>query len=189
MHAEPPDLTSRPEPTGLHIRDGHVADAEAVEAVHYASREAVYDGRVVDWPPPGPDREGRIERWKEWLADPQISSVVGEAGGEIVGFCTIRPSEDEGAGEDVAEMPTLYVRPDAWHVGYGRGLCEAGLEKARRRGFRTLTLWVLEVNERARDFYKEFGFVPDGATKVEEMTTERLIAFRYRIALTGPTPP
>lgn len=171
------------EPGTLRLRAGRVADAEAVEAVHYASREAVYAGRVADWPPPGPDREGRIERWKTWLGDPEVSSIVAEVDGRIAGFCTIRPSRDEDASGDTAEMPTLYVRPDAWHRGYGRTLCRAGLERARERGFTTLTLWVLEVNRRARDFYKSFGFVPDGATKVDEHTRERLVAYRYRMGL------
>lgn len=168
----------------MRIRDGEVADAEAVEAVHYASREAVYAGEVADWPPPGPDREGRIERWEEWLADPEIGCVVGEEDGEIVGFCTIRASQDEDASPRTAEMPTLYVHPAAWHRGHGQALCEAALRRARKQGFETLTLWVLEMNERARAFYKEFGFKPDGGTKVDEATIERLVAFRYRIDLT-----
>ena len=78
-------------PSGpLRIRDGSVADAEQIEAVHWKSREAVYAGRVADWPPVGPDRAGRIDRWKRWLSDPGIVCLVGESGGEIVGFCTVR---------------------------------------------------------------------------------------------------
>lgn len=172
------------EPATLDIRDGEVADAKAVETVHYASREAVYAGEVADWPPPGPDREGRIERWKDWLADPEISCVVGEVEGEIIGFCTIRPSQDDDADAQTAEMPTLYVHPDVWHQGHGQALCVAALERARQRGFEVLTLWVLEINERARAFYREFGFHPDGGTTVDELTIERLVAFRYRIDLT-----
>lgn len=187
MRSERSEAGGSSEPGILRIREGRVADAEAVEAVHYAAREAVYAGKVADWPPPGPDREGRIERWKEWLADPEISCVVGDVDGEIVGFCTIRPSHDEDAGPKTAEMPTLYVRPDDWHRGYGQGLCLAALRRARQRGFEVLTLWVLEMNERARAFYREFGFHPDGGTKVDELTVERLVAFRYRIDLTGPT--
>ncbi|MDX1492521.1 MAG: GNAT family N-acetyltransferase [Longimicrobiales bacterium] len=165
------------------LRPGVVADAEAIEAVHYASREAVYAGRVADWPPPGPDRPGRIRRWQQWLSDPEISALVADDGGHIVGFCTIRPSQDEDVPPSTAEMPTLYIRPDYWHRGLGRSLCQAALDLASQAGFEILTLWVLEMNQRARRFYEIFGFEADGATKVDELTTERLVALRYRIAL------
>ncbi|NNL31027.1 MAG: GNAT family N-acetyltransferase, partial [Gemmatimonadetes bacterium] len=183
MHATRFDGRGSSEPRDLQLRDGTVHDAEAVEAVHYSSREAVYAGRTADWPPPGPDRRGRIERWRAWLADNDISGLVAEQKGEVVGFCTIRPSEDDDATDRVAEMPTLYVRPDYWHRGLGRVLCEAGLGRAQARGFRELTLWVLEMNDRARDFYQKVGFTADGATKVDELTSERLVALRYRIDL------
>ena len=183
MQAERSGDRGSSEPGTPHLRDGRVDDAEDVEAVHYSSREAVYAGKVADWPPPGPDRTGRVERWRAWLADPEISSIIAEIDGEIVGFCTIRPSQDEDASDDTAEMPTLYIRPDVWHRGIGRVLCQACVDRARERGFETLTLWVLEVNGRARAFYKAFGFVPDGATKVDELTVERLVAFRYRMRL------
>lgn len=161
-----------------------MSDAEAVEGVHYDSREAVYKSRVADWPPPGPGRKGRVERWEQWLADPDISCLVGEVDGEIVGFSTIRPSAEDDADGRTAEMPTLYVRPDSWRRGYGRALCDAALQRARVRGFGTLTLWVVEVNEPAAAFYEALGFTFDGATRVDELPRERLMARRYRIDLT-----
>lgn len=186
-----PAMTSEsPGPTGaafpleaIELRDGSVEDAEAIEAVHYASREAVYLGRVADWPPAGPDRAGRVARWREWLASPDIGCTVAVAGDTIVGFCTVRRSQDEDAGRDVAEMPTLYVDPGSWRRGVGRALCAAGLERAEELGCHELTLWVLEMNVDARRFYEAFGFSEDGATKVDEGTRERLLARRYRIAL------
>lgn len=185
MHPDRAHGRGSPEPTGPLLRDGVVADAEAIEAVHYASREAVYAGRVADWPPPGPDQAGRVRRWQEWLADPEVSTVVAEDGGEVVGFCTIRRSQDEDVTPSTAEMPTLYVRPDYWHRGLGRTLCQSGLDLASSRGFDLLTLWVLEMNQRARRFYEAFGFVADGERKVDELTTERLVALRYRMPLNG----
>lgn len=178
--------TESPQPHPLRIRDGRVDDAEAVEAVHYDSREAVYAGRVADWPPPGPGREGRVERWSRWLADPAISCIVGEVDGEIVGFSTIRPAADDDADERTAEMPTLYVRPDSWRRGYGAALCRAAVQRARVRGFTELTLWVVEVNEAAAAFYEALGFTFDGTTKMDELPRERLAARRYRIDLTRP---
>jgi RimJ/RimL family protein N-acetyltransferase len=165
----------------VRIRDADVADAEAIEAVHFASRKAVYEGLIAQWPPPGPDRSGRVARWRQWLADPSIECFVVETGGEVVGLCTVRPSPDEEGG--VAEMPTLYIRPDSWRRGYGRALCMLGMERAASLGFHTLTLWVMEINPRARAFYERLGFTPDGARKEDEGAREGLMADRYRIAL------
>ena len=176
-----------PTPSALHIREGRPDDAAAVEAVHYASREAVYAGRVADWPPPGPDRPGRVERWRRWLGDPEISCLVGGEGDRLVGFSTIRASCDADADGRTAEMPTLYVHPDHWRRGHGRVLCSAALQEAGRRGFSELTLWVLEINTDAAAFYEALGFTFDGATKVDELPSEHLVARRYRIGLDPPS--
>ena len=83
----------------------------------------------------------------------------------------------------IAEMPTLYVDPPEWRRGLGGLLCRAAMERSAQLGFRELTLWVVEINARARAFYDAFGFEPDGATQVDEDTTERLVAHRYRLTL------
>jgi GNAT superfamily N-acetyltransferase len=165
------------------LREATVDDAEAIEAVHYAAREAVYDGLVSDWPPSGPDRAGRVARWRLWLASPDVHTIVAVDGDTITGFCTVRRSKDEDAEPDVAEMPTLYVAPLHWRRGLGGALCRASAEWAAGVGFVELTLWVLEVNERAHAFYRAFGFEQDGGRKVDEGTKERLVAHRYRMTL------
>jgi ribosomal protein S18 acetylase RimI-like enzyme len=186
MTIHTPDSDGATMSLSLRIRDADVADAEAIEAVHYSSREAAYSRRVTEWPPAGPDQAGRVERWGRWLADREISCLVGEVRGEIVGFCTVRASPDVDADRAVvAEMPTLYVRPDVWREGYGRALCEAGLVRAMTRGFRRLTLWVLEINTPACAFYEAFGFERDGVTKIDMSSRDGLIARRYRMDLTG----
>ena len=112
---------------------------------------------------------------------------VGEVEGRVVGFCTIRASEDLDAdGVAFAEMPTLYVLPDFWHRGYGQLLCAEGLRQASRRGFIAVTLWVIDVNTRARQFYEQSGFVPDGATKNVEDSNSPTVAHRLRISLQDP---
>lgn len=167
----------------VELRDGSVTDAAAIEAVHFASREAVYLGRVSDWPPAGPDRAGRVALWRDWLSSPEIEAVVAVEAGTIVGFCTVRRSMDVDAGDRAAEMPTLYVHPDHWRRGIGHALCSAGLDRALAMGCDELTLWVLEINQGARRFYAAFGFAEDSATKVDEGTREQLVARRYHIAL------
>lgn len=168
---------------GFLLRDAVVGDAEAIEAVHWSARAAVYEGRVADWPPTGPDRKGRIERWERWLGSRDVTCILAEDAGRVVGFVTVRASKDADASGEVAEMPTLYVAPPEWRRGLGGLLCRAAMERATQLGFRDLTLWVVEINVRARAFYEAFGFEPDGATQVDEDTTERLAAHRYRLRL------
>ena len=175
------------EGAAFHLRDATVEDAEAIEAVHWAARAAVYEGRVADWPPSGPDRAGRVERWKQWLGSPDVSCILAEDEGRITGFVTVRASKDPDAATDTAEMPTLYVDPPSWRRGLGSLLCRAAVERTASMGFRELTLWVVDVNRRAKAFYAAFGFEPDGATQVDEDTTERLVAHRYRLALPAPS--
>jgi len=189
MNSSNVDLEGASAPVAMAIRDASIADAAAIEAVHYASREAVYEKKVAQWPPPGLDRAGRVDRWRTWLADSTVHCVVAEREGEILGFCVTRPSPDEDQdSERVAEMPTLYVHPEAWHAGVGQALCAAGLERAASLGFEEVTLWALGINTRARAFYEAFGFVPDGARKVDVGTTEGLLADRYRIRLESCDP-
>ena len=183
-----PETSATPEGApagaGFVLRDATVADAEAIEAVHWSARAAVYDGRVADWPPTGPDRRGRVERWKQWLGSPDVTCILAEDAGRVVGFVTVRASKDADADSNVAEMPTLYVDPQQWRRGLGALLCRAAMDRALQLGFAVLTLWVVEINARARAFYDAFGFAPDGATQVDENTTERLVAHRYRLGLT-----
>ena len=82
---------------------------------------------------------------------------------------------------------TLYVSPASWRRGLGGLLCRAAVQRTKELGFRELTLWVVEINARARAFYHAFGFEADGASQVDENTTERLVVHRYRLALSDRT--
>ena len=171
----------------MEIRAATLEDASAIEAVHFASRDAVYRGRIPDWPNFGPNQAERIERWQLWLTNPDIVSLVCEADGEIVGIVTIRASTDEGEDPTmVAEMPTLYVHPEHWRRGYGAALCRAALDRARDLGYDELTLWVVDLNVEAHGFYTNFGFTEDGATTVDDGASGEtaVTASRYRISLT-----
>jgi ribosomal protein S18 acetylase RimI-like enzyme len=170
----------------LLLRAGTVADAERIEAVHWSALEAAYLGRVQGWPETPRDTGERVNRWRDWLLASDIDVIVGEVDSEIVGFCTVRPA----AANDLdpvtdGEIPTLYVHPEHWSRGYGRSLCSEALRSARDRGFVSVFLWVVDLNERARDFYLSLGFTPDGGTKLEAHAVEPYTASRYRISLEG----
>jgi ribosomal protein S18 acetylase RimI-like enzyme len=101
-----------------------------------------------------------------------------------VGFAGLGPSHDEDAGEEAGEVYAIYVHPDHWGQGLGGALWVQAVEALRTAGYRTLTLWVLEANGRARGFYEHMGCTLDpGARKVIDRQGTQLPVVRYRLAL------
>lgn len=167
----------------VRIREAVVQDADAITAVHQASLDAAYRGRVDEELLEDMGPRERRRRWVLWLADPSVVTLLAEGDGELLGFATLRPTRDDDLDpRSVAEMPTLYVRPDAWRQGVGSRLCEATCRRAAEMGFGVLTLWVLDLNREARRFYESFGFREDGATKMDDGPTPApFLARRYRL--------
>ena len=173
------------------IRAGSAADAAQVAAVQREGWLAAYDGiiaaeiinRVT-----APDGGARVRQ--SFRTRPWQHMLVAVAGGReppgqdadqatgIVGYASFGPETDvlgapwphprTAAGRDgsVAELYALYVRPAWWSTGTGRALMERVLARTSGAGYRSVTLWVLRDNRRARRFYERAGFAPDGATNV-----------------------
>jgi GNAT superfamily N-acetyltransferase len=128
------------------------------------------------------------ERSPYWAAiangeDDHHVLLVAEKVGEVIGFVHGLPSRDPGASSDTAEISTLFVCPESWGRGVGRALLEAALEELRRREYVSVTLWVLEFNERARRFYQRAAFTPDGSSRVSEFKDIPLEEVRYELTL------
>ncbi len=66
-------------------------------------------------------------------------------------------------------------------TGIGSALLLKTLDWLRKEGFRAVTLWVHERNERARRFYDRLGLRSDGSTKTSRMGDAEAVEVRYRI--------
>jgi ribosomal protein S18 acetylase RimI-like enzyme len=80
-------------------------------------------------------------------------------GGDIVGLATALPPEGQRPDWHLVGM---WVDPMERGHGIADGLVEAVCEQASQSGADTITLWVTEVNGRARAFYRRLGFAPTG---------------------------
>jgi GNAT superfamily N-acetyltransferase len=122
------------------------------------------------------------KRWRRRLDEPPAgwsTFVAEDEDGSVVGFTSTGPSRDEPG---IGELYAIYVDPDAWGTGAGRGLIERAEEQLRTE-YAEATLWVLEDNPRARRFYERAGWQPDGARKVESRLDVRAAEVRYRKTL------
>jgi ribosomal protein S18 acetylase RimI-like enzyme len=168
------------------IRAGSAAHAAQIAAVQRETWFAAYEGviapEVIDRVTV-PDDGARIRQsfrtrpWQRMLVAVDPGTGDPDAGG-IVGYASFGPETDvlnapwphpltaDGEGGRVAELYALYVRPAWWSTGTGRALMEKVLARSAAAGYRSITLWVLRDNQRARRFYDQAGFAPDGATNV-----------------------
>jgi GNAT superfamily N-acetyltransferase len=160
-------------------------DAPGIADVHVRSWQVAYRGLIdQDFL----DRLSHAEHLSMWrhrfeAADPDLHVLVAEAGGEIVGFSSFGPSKDDDAGVSTAEVYAVYLAPDWFGGGVGRRLLARVVEALAGLGFRDCTLWVLELNDRARRFYEVAGWHWDGARSVHPYGALTEPILRYRRAL------
>jgi GNAT superfamily N-acetyltransferase len=163
------------------IRAGSAADAAQIAAVQRETWFAAYQGiiaaDVIDRVT-APDEGARVRQ--SFLTRPRqrVLVAVGPDASEIAGYASYGPETDvlnapwphpltaDGEAGRVAELYALYVRPSWWSTGTGRALMERVLGRTGTAGYRSITLWVLRDNQRARRFYERAGFAPDGAGNV-----------------------
>jgi GNAT superfamily N-acetyltransferase len=148
----------------MEVRSASLGDAYAIAAVHVRSWEAAYRGLVPEAWFAERTLPRRTDMWRELLRGGENTRVlIACLNGTLVGFCGVAtPSRDEDAGERTSEIAALYVDPDHWRAGAGRALITTTLHDLAGCLWRDVTLWVFEANDRARSFYVEMGFEPDG---------------------------
>ena len=106
---------------------------------------------------------------------------VAEVGGRIVGYCAYGREAGDGAEPATGCVYALYVHPDAWRMGVGRRLLVYATEYFKAQGFGEVTLFVIEGNTRARQFYEQVGWKPDGHRELYVQAGFALPVLRYRM--------
>lgn len=84
-------------------------------------------------------------------------SLVARLGDNIAGhilFTRVTIAADDGGEYESLALAPMVVRPALQHQGIGRALVNAGLEKARQLGYRSVIVLGHE------SYYPQFGFVP-----------------------------
>ena len=94
------------------------------------------------------------------ISDPQMTTLLAEVAGELVGFAQLRLAHTAACikADRPAELHRVYVL-NAWHGrGVARELMHAVYAAAARAGCDCIWLGVWERNPRAIAFYRKCGF-------------------------------
>lgn len=160
-------------------------DAATVGHIHVASWNVAYRGIMPDDVIARTDLAYRTRFWSERIADPEWPVFLIEEDGQGIAFCQMVPSPDpDDDPTGVGHITSIHVLPCLRGRGHGRALMDHALGEFRRRGFVEVTLWVLEENRSARQFYEKYGFHLDSGTRTYSKTNVPEV--RYRIRLTVP---
>ena len=166
---------------GVSIRPVEPGDATGMASVRVAAWRAAYRTLMPNHVLEALDPASDTLRFEKWLSSGVTDGYVATHDSQVVAFVLLRPSRDEDAGDVVGEIPLFYITPEWWRRRIGTDLWERALELAGSRGFREVSLWVLEGNTAARRFYEQCGFEVDGAVKTDfALTHTPLREVRYR---------
>ncbi|MEV4622899.1 GNAT family N-acetyltransferase [Asanoa sp. NPDC049573] len=169
------------------IRRQRLDDAAEVAGVHVRAWQAGYAGIIPKDVLDALDPDTFAARRRQWHGAKEFETLVAVDDRAIVGFTTVGQYRNQQDRTDlvpgVGEVLAIYLEPNRVGTGLGRTLMAAGLAELDDRGFRTVRLWVLEDNTRARRFYEKAGFQPDGERNTYDVVsggeTLRLPEIRY----------
>ena len=118
------------------------------------------------------DRERGLDEqnWRQRIES--AATFMAWLDGEPVGTATGRVNKP-GQDYDVAgswQLVAMWVDPQARGTTVAGQLVEAVARHARSEGAPALTLWVTDVNARARAFYLRLGFRPTGVHELVRPT-------------------
>lgn len=144
--------------TDATLRPATGTDLPAIAEVYLAAR-------AVAAMPPGVHPPDEVRAWVGTWDLTSRDVWVAESGGTIVGFANLTATWLDG----------LYVEPGAQRGGIGSTLVDLA-KSLRPEGF---GLWVFEVNEPARAFYRRHGFVElertDGSANEEHAPDFKMV--------------
>jgi GNAT superfamily N-acetyltransferase len=138
----------------VRIRAATQQDAGAIAHVHVQSWLTTYSGIVPDNYLASLNEAERVLLWQDWLTR-DIQVYVAELNGEVVGFISGGQIREPLQGCD-AELFAIYLLDQAQGRGLGTALLRKLAESLRAKGFKGMTVWVLERNP-AKRFYERSG--------------------------------
>ena len=168
----------------MQIRPAILKDAKRIASVHVDSERAAYRGILPDSVLDSLSIEAQEARWRERIANGTSNTWVAEDNGEILGWINFGRSRDTDSSPTTAEVLAMYVNPQEWRRGVGNALWEHSKTSLQESGYSEVTLWVFELNSRARQFYEKVGFTLDREVqKTVERGSKVLTVVRYRRTL------
>ncbi|MGG5461131.1 N-acetyltransferase family protein [Clostridium sp. B9] len=160
------------------IRYAYISDAKDLAKIHSNSWKVSYKGIIPDEILDNFNIEKKQRYFERVIKDGLEENAVILSNNEVIGFICIGKCRDTDKTDSYGEVWGIYLLPEYFGRGVGTKLINWGLGELRNRGYKKVTLWVLEDNIKARKFYEKVGFKHDGTIK-EINIGKSLNEYRY----------
>lgn len=147
------------------IRYADVNDAKILGEIHSKSWKIAYKGIVPDDALNNITVEKRQKYFEKALTKGWEEDAIIYYDDIPMGLICIGKCRDFDKDKAYGEIWGIYLLPDYWNKGFGSLLIEWGIKELRKRNYNKVTLWVLEDNYQAKNFYEKLGFKHDGTIK------------------------
>ena len=168
------------------IRSATTADAAAIATVRADSWRAAYAALIPAAALAEATGPASVSAYTEVLITRSCAGILvaeppaatGPPGQcQVIGFASFGPERDAAgqlmpppeaspSGSAAGELYAIYVRPAYWGGQAGWQLLTELVSRATAQRYDSLSLWVLEANDRARRFYERAGFAVTGESQV-----------------------
>jgi GNAT superfamily N-acetyltransferase len=172
-----------PHIASLILRKATAEDAACIARVQIASWRAAYKGIVDDEFLAAMNAESRAQQWSRACERTTCTLLVAVLDGDVVGFCYHGVSQYNDEPSHYAELWAIYVHPNIWGRGVGKGMLERAFSMLRESGYGMVFLWVLRDNARSRSFYEAAGMTLADGGRTWKSARQELALVRYEKVL------
>ncbi len=139
--------------------------ADTIGYIHATSWHQTYKGIVPDVFLDRFTPENRAESFKKNMPVWDAEAYLFMYGKQAIGFAFLTKDREKTATDYAGEISAIYFLSDYWGSAYTHFAMDFCIDRLKEIGCKTVTIWVLEHNTRARRFYEKYGFAFSGVKK------------------------
>lgn len=137
------------------LRNAKQSDIQAIAQIHVNSWKAAFDGLMPNDYIAGYTVASRMTEWQQILNSQADTVIVAENGDKVVGFMSYRNNPE---CKETVELDKLYLCPSVYGQKLGSRLLDHLEKNAINNKKSVVSLYVLDSNEAAIQFYSKHGF-------------------------------
>ncbi|BCL69279.1 GNAT family N-acetyltransferase [Vibrio nigripulchritudo] len=154
------------------IRKALIADVKDIADIHVSSWKVAFEGQMPQGYIDEFTTSSREAEWFDIIEKQQEIVYVAQEDSKIMGFLSFYISAES---TQTIELSKLYLCPKVYQRGIGQKLMTHLEKMARGMNIKQLSLYVLDCNQNAINFYKKHGFEFDSGSETTWHEGEKIV--------------